>query len=282
MPERGSPITSEKPQMAADPLLLGERVWARPELIPWDAEAFGFPVGRLHLEGAAPKGEAKAIAASIQQWADLTKAAVIGVSVPADDIGWMDFLPQAGFTCVDLALTVSLSRLSNRPRTMRPAKLREAGAADHPGIVTIARTAFDFGRYHRDARFPRALADRRFARWIERSLANPRPDQKFYVSGPEGMPGGFMFLTLKNGEADWHLAGVSPSPQIRTPGPMLFSGMVDLMEATGVRSITSKISAANTAVLNIYAALGFRFLSPEYTFHWHASGVLNSAVPPHD
>ena len=86
-----------------------------------------------------------------------------------------------------------------------------------------------------------------------------------------------MFLTVKNSRADLHLAGIARSSATAVPGPMLYAGVLDVLEGQGVTRVFSKISAANTGVLNIYAALGFRFLDPEYTFHWIPAGsVLNS------
>lgn len=253
------------------PLHNGHRIWAEAELLPWDEAAFGFPVARLVTKGDAPRDETSGVEASLRHWTLQSGVRVVGANVPAQALDWIDFLPRIGFTCIDLALTVSLSRLAHRPRLVRPAALRPAVEADYPGIVKIARTAFDFGRYHRDPRFPRELADRRFAKWLERALAEPSSGQRFYVAGPPGAPGGFMFLTIKDGQADWHLAAVTRQPQQAVSGPMLFAGALDCMEAEDVRHITSRISAANTAVLNIYAALGFRCIEPEFTFHWHAT-----------
>jgi RimJ/RimL family protein N-acetyltransferase len=41
-----------------------------------------------------------------------------------------------------------------------------------------------------------------------------------------------------------------------------------LNKRQGARSIRTTISARNTAVMNLYARLGFRFSAPDMTFHW--------------
>ena len=257
------------------PLLADGRTWAHADLLPWDQEAFGFPVGRIISAGVAPDAASEASAvAALRNWAEASQAALVCAAAPAAALDWVVWLARIGFVCVDLTLSVSLTSFARRPRTVRAAGVRPAQPEDHPAIVEIAGTAFDFGRYHRDPRFPRPLADRRFARWVDRALAGPGPGQCFLVTGPVGSPTAFMFFTVKDGHADWHLAGAARSAASFAPGPMLFAGVLDALESQGVRSVFSKISAANTSVLNIYAALGFRFSSPEYTFHWIPAGSV--------
>ena len=225
--------------------------------------------------GSAPLvAEEEGAAASLRAWAASVRATLVGAAVPAASLDWLMLLPRLGFVCVDTTLVVNLGRFSYRPRTIRAAVVRLAQREDQSAIVEIASVAFNFGRYHRDPRFPRALADRRFARWVSGALDRPASGQVFLVSGPAGAPTAFMFLTVNNGRADWHLAGVAPAATDMLPGPMFFAGVLDVLEDQGVTSIFSKISAANTGVLNIYAALGFRFLDPEFVFHWLPPGTV--------
>ena len=179
-------------------LACGTRTWARAELLPWDREAFGFPVGRLLPGQEVPRDNELAMAeASLQAWSQEQGVALLAAMAPAASVDWMQFLPRLGFRCIDLSLSVNLVRLSHRPRTIRPAPIRTALPEDHASIQAIAGSAFEFGRYHRDPQFPRELADRRFARWVEKALARPASGQRFLVTGPAGAPTGFMFITLQ-------------------------------------------------------------------------------------
>ena len=45
------------------------------------------------------------------------------------------------------------------------------------------------------------------------------------------------------------------------------------MHERGYTRAKARISAANTAVVNIYAALGFQFTKPEVVLHWHSPGA---------
>lgn len=255
--------------MQAEPLHSGGRVWATAQVIIGDSEVFEFPVGCLMLGNKPLTAQEQAEAAeSLSRWAAKTKASIISASVPAPALTWGEALAKLDFACIDFTLQMTLMSTKKRPRPALTGKVRLATPADHARIEAIAGTAFDFGRYHRDRRFPRALADKRFAAFVRKAMNQPGPGEKFFVLGPEGEPGAFMFVTAQDGRAQWWLGGVARDTANGLLGPMLFAGVLDALEAEAVRSVTAKISAANTGVLNIYSHLGFQASAPEFTFHW--------------
>ena len=145
-------------------------------------EAFGFPVGRITPEGPAPDaGGQEGAGLVLRAWAESTGAAIVSAAVPAAATDWMILLPRLGFVCIDLAVSVSLTRFRHRPRTVRAADVRPAQPADRAAVVEIAGAAFDFGRYHRDPRFPRVLADRRFASGFAVGSTGPCPGSVFWL-----------------------------------------------------------------------------------------------------
>lgn len=254
-------------QAETHPLHCAGRVWASAQLLADDTEVFGFPVGCLILDDSPPMGHERTEAAqSLSQWAGKTGAAIVSASAPA--LAWCEALGRLDFACLDFSLQMTLVGMKKRPRPALTGKPRVATPADHARIEAIAGTAFDFGRYHRDRRFPRALADKRFAAFVRQAMNQPGPGEKFLVLGPEGHPVAFMFLTVQNARAQWWLGGVARDAANGLLGPMLFAGVLDALEAEGVRSVTAKISAANTGVMNIYSHLGFQASAPEFTFHW--------------
>jgi hypothetical protein len=239
--------------------------WATVDIIADDAASFGFPVAWMSLVSAPPVDGAL----ELDEWAERNGVVVTGVSVSATATDLLQHAQNLGFLCVDLSLHVSMLNIKRRSKTVRPAVVRTATAADMDGIEAIALTAFNFGRYHRDARFPKKLADRRFGAWMKKAWSNPAPSARFFVIGPPGDPSGFMFAEVNDGRAQWQLGGVSRTASNGLMGPMLFAGVLDALEAEGVRTVAAKISAANTPVLNIYAALGFDSSKPEFTLHRH-------------
>lgn len=256
--------------------------WATAHVIPWDSEIFGFPVGCISLPTeSGPNLPPRDAAASLEAWAANTAAVLVDVAVSANELTWHAWLEEAGFRCIDLALHVSLTSVKRRPKLLRSLEVREARGEDHAAIIGIAGSSFDFGRYHRDPRFPRKLADRRFAVWVEKHLQAPGTGTRFFVAGPGGAPWAFMFCDVNKSAAAWNLGGVSRTSSNGLLGPMFFAGVLDALEAEGVKSIHSKISAANTAVLNIYSALGFQTASPQFVYHWHRNDAAILIPPPH-
>jgi hypothetical protein len=253
-------------------LSCGERSWASAEILPWDADIFGFPVGQLSLRGEALRSEELVEArSSLREWAEGTGARLASASVEAGQLDWAAALPLLGFRCVDVSLRMTLPDLRRRRKLVSAGGVRRAAPADHPGLVAIASTAFDFGRYHRDALFPRALADRRFGEWTRRSLSEGAASDRFWVVGPEGAPQAFMFARTVGERGEFLLGAVSREHANGLLGPLLFEGSLAALESEGVRSVSAKISAANTSGLNLYAGLGFAASDACFVYHWHSA-----------
>jgi hypothetical protein len=140
-------------------------------------------------------------------------------------------------------------------------------------VEHIALSAFRSGRYHADARFPRGLADVRYMHWIARALSGENPADRVYVAHRLGAVSGFFHVALRGETADLRLAALEPGVQGGTLGFSMYLDVLNMLKSVGVRRATAKLSAGNTAVLNLYSALGFHFSSPEMTLHWHAQGA---------
>src|SRR5262249_50341045 len=100
------------------------------------------------------------------------------------------------------------------------------------------------------------------------ALTEPHPGTLILVVGPEGAPGGFLHAEIDKDMADIRLAAVERGAA-GIAGPELFRGALHDLASRGAMQATARFSAANSAVLNIYASLGFRFDEPENVFHWH-------------
>lgn len=253
-------------------------------LLPWDAEIFGFRVGD-YLPGPprALVGRTEDLGAQLGAWAAREDAELVGCRVSARPAALGALIEEAGFRFIEVQLRATLPRL--RAEDLRAPRLtvRTAEGADHPRIAEIAASAFVFGRYHADPRFPREAADRRYRVWIERACAAPSSGSWIGVVGPPGAPRGFLQAEISAGPgisgatedsvrtADIRLAAVDPE-SAGIAGPELFLGSLHELVRRGVSSVTARISAVNSAVWNIYASLGFRFHEPELVFHWHRPG----------
>jgi hypothetical protein len=239
-------------------------------MLPWDTDIFGFPVADYRPGALGELADATGrLATRLERWANQESVELVGCRIPSEPAALGSFLESAGFRFVEFQLRATLPRL--RVEELAPPRItvRPARDADREAVVQIAGSAFLLGRYHADPQFPRPLADRRYRVWIERALAEPTPGTLVEVVGQEGAARGFLHAELEKAAADIRLAAVDREAA-GIAGPELYRGALRELASRGATQATARISAANTAVLNIYASLGFRFHEPELVFHWHA------------
>jgi hypothetical protein len=233
--------------------------------LTWDSDIFGFGVADYEPP-AETEVESGLLADRLAAWEERNAVNLVSCRVSAASAALADRLSAAGFRFLELQLRATLPRL--RDATLRPPRLTVRAPAPEDGrrLIEIAGTAFRFGRYHADPRFPRALADRRYRVWVEGALADPSGQTRLFVTGPVGQPVGFIHVVIAERAADLRLAGVDPD-HAGIAGPELFLGALKQLAAGGVERVTARLSAANTSALNLYASMSFRFHEPQLVFH---------------
>jgi hypothetical protein len=262
-----------KPLCAEDPSL------GRVAVLPWDRDIFGFAVADYRPPPAAQLGRnIEAAVKAIAAWAKDYGAELISSSVAADDGRLMSLMGPLGFRFVDYSLTVG-ANLQRKTLPEIRLGVRQALPDDWDDVERIAESAFDHGRYHADPCFPRAMADLRYRRWMEKALRGEDAAVRVYVIGSPGAVRGFFHVELKGGVADLRLGAVDRADETGLAGFYLYAGTLSALKKAGVKKATAKISAGNTAVMNIYAALGFTFSHPEAVLHWHAPGSRHLCGP---
>ena len=269
------PLTRTGFHLQYEELCPGNPVLGTVAVIPWDSDIFGFKVASYRLPPDAPPDDIhNMLGASLSGWATANAVVLCSCAVPATDRYWRGCLPQAGFHLVNFSLQVSLNGLQIAKLPAARAELREATPADHESIKRIAAAGFQHGRYHADPRFPRELADRRYSQWMTNALSGDDPQDRVFVLGEIGRVQGFYHVTIERDVSDLRLASVAPEFKGTMLGFDLYASILHVLKQRGVRRVVASISAANTAVMNVFAALGFRFSQPEMIYHWHAEAPL--------
>lgn len=261
-------------QAAYEPLGGDAGVPGTVAVLPWDTEYFGFPVGTyLPGEKADQPPPAAVLSGALRTWMRQQAVELVSCAVPGSAIQWMNCLSSSGFAFVDMALLAFARKLTALP----PARVqvRPAEAAEEAALVKMAGTAFHFGRYHTDARFPRSLADERYRRWMRNAMAARSSTEFVFVTGPSGAPTGFMHATLGGGCATLQLAAVDAEQNAGILGPALFVSSLHALVALGARSAKARLGAANTGILSLYASLGFTFPEAEAVYHLHAADAAH-------
>lgn len=129
-------------------------------------------------------------------------------------------------------------------------------------IMECARESFSDDRFHMDPTCPKELADLRFFNWAKDLIDNPEVEIYIAVLG-EDVVG---FLAQKQGNLI--LAGFMSSYTGKGLGEFLWLESLSNMMTHGLEHATTRISANNVAVLNLYARLGFKFRNPAAMFHY--------------
>lgn len=253
------------------PLDNADSTWGQVAVIPWDSACFGFNVGTYLPDPGADAVPADGLRQRLNAWMAAQQVEMLSCTVPAQSAPWMACLATAGFAFVDMAMLAFGRRLDTLP----PARIsvRDADVADHGAIIALAGSAFAFGRYHTDARFPRDLADARYRLWATNALAADPSTNSVLVTGPVGQPTGFVCATVEGHRATLTLAAVDPVANPGILGPLIMVSALRELAARGARTAQARVAAANTSIMSLYSGLGFSFPDAEAVYHLHAPGA---------
>ena len=238
---------------------------ARVGLHPWDEETFGFRTGQIEVGEGLEDGEA------LRRWMATEDIALLVGSVPADNGLRRHQLHRLGFLSVEESYTVAIPRLGRVQLPDSSVRLRLAAGPDLPPLQDLSRRAFRFGRFFTDPLFPVRLARERMAAWVTRAFESEDPhDALLVVDSPEEGPRGFFHVATRDGRAQLQLGAADPARNDGLGGIGLFVETLRWLQAREVRSVRAEIAAANTAVVNIYATLGFHFTRLDIAMHLHS------------
>ncbi|NNM35428.1 MAG: hypothetical protein HKO53_20300 [Gemmatimonadetes bacterium] len=233
-------------------------------LHPWDEETFGFRTGEIELGEGRDEGDA------LVRWMSEEEIVLLSASVHAEDRSRQHHLHSLGFLPVEESYTVAMPRLARAELPTSPVRLRLAENRDQGALKALSRRAFRFGRFFTDPLFPPRLARERMAAWVGRALSSRDPGDVVLVMESPDRPSGFFHVRIRGGRAQLQLGAVDPERNEGLGGVGLFVETLRWLRGRDVRSVTAEIAAANTAVVNIYAALGFHFTRLDITMHLHS------------
>jgi L-amino acid N-acyltransferase YncA len=210
---------------------------------PWDRPALG--VDSFELKAPTPEAMAQ------------MRAAPGHYTVKVDPLASKRLLHESGFYYCDTLIEpyCAAGRLVAH-RSPDAAVTREL-ALD--AALAICHGAFAHGRYHRDFKVDRARADARYDRW----LAELHGKGHVYGLLFQGVPAGFAAVV----DDRLVLHAVGKGHRGRGLARYLWTALCEALFAAGARELSSSISAANLAAVNLYATLGFRFRNPKDVYH---------------
>lgn len=210
--------------------------------IPWDVKAFGFPCYEVT--------DTSAVA--------LETTRTFGhYTAKVDPLTDTRFLHENGFYYCD-----TLMEPYCRPEMFQPEFSPEVSILDDSSledILTLSRGAYRHGRYHRDFNVPVELADLRYDNWLRDLSDSGRCFGLLYKSNLAAY-----FGTNGNKVV---LHAVAEKFRGKGLAKFLWSAGYRKMLDRGFLEVCSSVSAANSAVVNLYTSLGFRFRNPLDVYH---------------
>lgn len=216
---------------------------------PWDTEAFGLPTWEL-LEYSK---------AALSYAMKTPGHHTIKVEPFADT----KLLHEYGFYYCDTLIQpyCTLTRLL-------PARHEDATISKFVELEPIRALCtggtFAHGRFHRDFNLSNDSADLRYSRWLEQLHKEGQVYGLYWCDTLAGFIG--------HSENKLVLHALSSGFRGKGLAKFWWSAVCsDLLEA-GYPEITSSISAANLAVVNLYCSLGFSFRAPQDIYHLHVPG----------
>lgn len=217
---------------------------------PWDVASLGMPAWELCEYSAT------ALAAADK---------VIGhQTIKVDPLADKRALHEHGFYYTDTLLET----VGTRARLRRLDGDDDRAAAGYATVspdydieqaVAICHGAFAHGRFHRDFQVDPADADRRYDNWLRQLAAS---GQVYGLFAKDELAG---FIAYSGNALQLH--AVAPAWRGRGLAKYWWREViVELLDA-GHASVSSSISAANMAVVNLYARQGFSFQHPQDVYH---------------
>lgn len=211
--------------------------------VEWDSAAFG----RDCYEVTAPE-EAALREAAVQPG---------HYAIKVDPLADKAALHRHGFYYVDTLLEPHCARERFAgQRDGRMACTRDERLED---LLAICHGAFEHGRFHRDFNLPRAGADLRYDNWLRQVHAAGDA----YGLRYDGALAGFVAVTGNR----LVLHAMAPAFRGRGLARCLWTAVIDGLFAQGHAEVSSSISAANLAAVNLYQSLGFRLRHPLDVYH---------------
>jgi ribosomal protein S18 acetylase RimI-like enzyme len=156
----------------------------------------------------------------------------------------------------------------------RPSRHPSASITIDPNVeatMSACHGAFEHGRFHRDFNIPRQLADLRYDNWLRQLLAQ----RKVLGLNWDGRQVGFFAVEACRAV----LHAIDSKHRGRGIAKFLWSAAIEHLFEQGCVGVSSSVSAANLAIINLYGRLGFRFRNSTDIYHLLVSEESQRGLP---
>jgi dTDP-4-amino-4,6-dideoxy-D-galactose acyltransferase len=238
------------------------------ELLPWDSEFFGLPIGRVcgHTLDEAQ-------ATKIDQWGSREKVAGLYFLARADCTRTIQTAERSGFCLVDIRVTFECKNVDSLPSDSWKSAdilIRPFQPQDLPAVQAIARTAHCDTRFFSDPHFPRARAETLYATWI--GLECQGRAQQVFVAATSDTAIGYIscHLDLTTGIGKIGLVGIDSRFRGQGLGRALVLTSLRWFASQHAQRVTVVTQGKNLAAQRLYQRCGFLSADLQLWYHkWY-------------
>ena len=217
-----------------------------PQLInatPWDTAAFAMNTAEISTCSA--------------QALQLSSRTPGHYTIKVDPLASKQLLHEYGFYYCDTLLEPYCA-----PENLQACKHGDTAIEknmDWAELLAICHGAFTHGRFHRDFNVDRTSADVRYDNWLQQLYQQQSVYGLFWRNKLSG------FIAYTGNSLVLH--AVAEECRGKGLAKYWWSAVCAERFSAGCAEVSSSVSAANVAAINLYASLGFRFRNPLDVYH---------------
>lgn len=226
---------------------------------PWLSMQLGKPCYQLLHENSMTAELERDLSRVLQEKSFVT------AKVPSTFLNFIGQLERLGFRLADTTVTLETDKLAHRPSST--VSVREANGNDRRRVEDIARSSFDFTRFHLDTRIERTVANELKAQWAANFFRGQRGDFMI-VAERDGVVCGFCQLLLQDNAKTLAIDLIAVDEYHRGTGAA--TALINFYPAT-LRPLRRRASTqiANIPSLRLYEKAGYRTARSAYVLHAH-------------
>lgn len=234
---------------------------------PWDTRALGFSTFNISLPEPSTENETEIVASLI----NVTKASeksIFYCRTNAHSVVNKRILTSAGFYNCETQLQIHRGGLKNflAPKEIGTKRLSIANATeqDYLEVSSEALRVFKYSRFHEDPFICSDDADARMRAWCLDMHQQKTP--LLVARNKAGQLDAFLFYSeAKSQHLELILGGSVPGKGMLTP--LFWASFLEYFKESHINSVSTKISASNLVILNIYFLFGFSVTGTYFDYH---------------
>jgi dTDP-4-amino-4,6-dideoxy-D-galactose acyltransferase len=224
------------------------------ELLEWDTEFWGVPIGRVVGGEVSPE---------VDEWASANGVACMYFLAPSDAPEAVRAAEHSGFELVDVRVELDRPSTGHEAVAVRSARaddverLRELAGSVHRGET----------RFYADPGFPDKRCDELYALWIERSVEGWADE--VFVAELDADVAGYVSCHADEarGRGSIGLIGVAEAARGKGVGASLVNAAVAWSRERGLPTVSVVTQGRNVQAQRLFQRCGFRTGAVDLWFH---------------